>query len=151
MALASLGGALVYGVFGVGSAAIPLYFVIASGALAFLAFLWFGRHPPALLAPRWSYVVIVAALELGAFVGGALEETRAVGAWLAVGVAFAVYGLLERSGIIVATGACAALGALVAFVLEIPALGVSLELATGAIFAAGALALRGQPTSVSAR
>lgn len=144
VAVASLGGALVYGVFGVASLAIPLYFLVASASLAFLAFLWLRRHPPALLAPRWSYVVVVAGLELGAFFGGALEDTRAVGAWLAVGAAFAVYGLLERSGIIVATGACAALAALVAFVLAIPALGVSLELATASIFAVGTFALRGQ-------
>ncbi len=92
-------------------------------------------------------VVVVAALELGAFVGGALEETRAVGAWLAVGGAFVAFGLLERSAVIAATGASAALFSLVAFLLVVPALGVTLELATAAIFAGGALVLRGQRPS----
>lgn len=145
--LASLGGALIYGTFGAASVAIPLYFLVASGALAFFALLWFGKHPPALLAPRWTYVVVVAALELGAFFGGALEETRAVGAWLAVGTAFAVYGGLERSAAIVATGACAALVAGALFLLSVPSLGVWLELATAAIFGLGALALRRQRPS----
>jgi len=145
----SFGGAVIYALAGEASAAIPVYFVAASLAVAAFAYAWFRRHPPAVRAPAWAYVAVAIGLEVGALLGGSIESSRAVGAWVAVGVAFVVYGALERSSLISVTGAGAAALAIGGYLSQVRALGVLLEVATGVVF--GLAAWRLKPVATAAR
>ena len=145
VSVVSFGGAIVYGVAGDRSAAIPVYFVAASVAVGAFSYAWFRRYPPALRAPGWCYIAVVLALEIGAYLGGSIDDSRAVGAWIAVGLAFVAYGVLERSALISLTGGLAALLAVAGLWSGAPALGLLLELGTGSVFGLAAWRLRGAP------
>lgn len=142
VSLVSFGGAAVYATYEENSIAIGVYFLVASVSLAAFAFYWFKDHPPAMKAPWWAYALVVAGLEVGGFLGGSIEGTRAIGAWIAVGLAFVAYGLLERSRLISITGLCAALLGIATYILISGNIGLILEILTGILFGVSAYLLK---------
>ena len=143
VSVVSFGGAVLYAlVDDPGSPVFLLYFVGTAAAVAGAAFWWFGAHPPRLTAPGWAYLGVIALLLLGGTFLGMLPGTRAIASWLTIGVCFTLYGLLERSAVIVGTGALTGLAALTAYLVDLEALGLVLEVTTGVLFAVGAVLLR---------
>lgn len=72
---------------------------------------------------------------------------HAVGAWIAVGLGFVVYGALERSADISVAGAFSAAAGLLGIAVELPNLSIWLELVTAVIFASAAVKLRNRPVA----
>lgn len=143
VALVSFGGAVLYAVIDDPDSPIYLgYFVVMAAAVAGVAFWWFGAHPPRLSGPRWGYIVVVALLIVGGTLLGMIPGTRAIASWLTIGSCFLLYGLLERSAAIAATGAATAVAAIIAYTLDLARLGLVLEIITGVLFALGAMAVR---------
>jgi hypothetical protein len=142
VSVVSFGGALTYLLFGEISPAVGIYFVIASLSLAGFAWWWFLDHRPAMHGKAWQYILVVTGLEFGAFFAGGIEETRAIGAWLAVGIAFIFYGLLEKSRLISMSGLAAAILAGGVYLIDLPLMGFWLETLTGILFAVAAYKLK---------
>lgn len=68
------------------------------------------------------------------------------------GACFVLYGLLERSAAIAATGGATLIAAVAAYVLDLAQLGLVLEIVTGIVFTAGAAVVgRGEPGRPDAR
>lgn len=151
VAVVSLGGTILYAVLGEESAAIPLYFVVGAACVAGIGFAWFRNHPPAMRGPSWAYVAIVVAIMVGSYLAGTIPGSRAVGAWIVVGLGFVGYGLLERSRVIMIPGGLSAIAGILGLLADLRLLGLWLELFTGAVFAVAAMVLRSGRAPTSAR
>ncbi|MEV0983377.1 hypothetical protein AB0I45_03360 [Brevibacterium sp. NPDC049920] len=153
VALVSFGGAVLYAVVDDPDSPIYLaYFVVMAAAVAGVAFWWFGAHPPRLSGPRWGYLGVVVLLIAGGTLLGMVPGTRAIASWLTIGACFVLYGLLERSAAIAATGGATLIAAVAAHALDLAQLGLVLEIVTGIVFTAGAAVVgRGEQGRPGAR
>ncbi|WP_125610184.1 hypothetical protein [Specibacter cremeus] len=99
------------------SGSVPRFFVVGAIIWSVVCAVWYWRNPSWWLAPARNYAYLAGGTVLGVLLLALVPFLRGCGPWLVLAAAVIVYGVWERTRLIVTTGAVLAGAGLLAWLV----------------------------------